>query len=346
MDEFTSKKSHFALLSEFLGRQILDDEGAEQRLYDRWYSSGETDFSIYEGEDCLLWLTEHNWRAMGYAQKVIEWLYSTNRHPRALIDHGCGMGFTTLLFAEALPDTLVIGTNYKGRQLDFNNFLLERMRPTNAPAFVDEADGDFTTAEVLVCFELFEHFKDPVAELNELMTTVKPGVLVDSSSFGIRSPGHFDYYQMPDGRLLKGFSDVLITRAFGREIRRLGFQDQRDMEFFNDRPRIFVRDREVLNFGATKSQRGHAREKAIIAAGALTSEQVIQALLNSATALTNAEIAATAGKKAPAAWPAIAELISKGFITRVLAKNSPDKRQHFNLTSEGRQQVLRKIPMI
>jgi SAM-dependent methyltransferase len=268
---------------------------------------------------------------MGYAQKVIEWLYSTNRHPRALIDHGCGMGFTTLLFAEALPDTLVIGTNYKGLQLDFNNFLLARMRPTNAPDFVDEADGDFTTADVLVCFELFEHFKDPVAELNELMATVKPGVLVDSSSFGIRSPGHFDFYQLSDGRLLKGAGSSQAAQYFGKILRRFGFQDQRDVDIYSGRPRIFVRDREVLG---TKGPHGKEREARRI--GLLTDVQVAISLLNSESRLTYEQIAEPWERKKESCWAVTDKLVSKGLVEMVLASETPDKRRRFSLSPAGR----------
>jgi len=235
-----------SLVEEFLGypisRQMMS--AAEDRLEARWYASGESDFSIYDSADCLLWLLKYQWKALKSVALASDWL-KHNRIPiERVLDHGAGLGFTSVALAESFPDAQVIATNYPGLQCDFNSFLLQRAGVRNLE-FSDSALAE--RYDVVFAIEVFEHFKEPTAELDRLLGT-NPAVLVDTTSFTVKSPGHFDEYVI-NGIVSHGYKRQEATVRFYRSIKRAGYR-YHWTEFYNGRPRIWLRS-DVVSLEAT-----------------------------------------------------------------------------------------------
>jgi len=226
------------LVQEFLGRCITTKAmcESETRLQSQWYASYERDFSIYAGPDCLLWLLQYQKLALRTVSLATTWIQKNISPVERILDHGAGLGFTSVALAQAFPDAQVIATNYPGLQCDFNEFLLRRAGVRNLK-FSDSDSALASTYDVVFAIEVFEHFKEPTAELDRLLGT-NPAVLVDTTSFTVKSPGHFDVYLM-DGVASRGYRSKEASVKFSDRIRKsqycLGFS------FYNQRPRLWIR---------------------------------------------------------------------------------------------------------
>ena len=99
---------------------------------------------------------------------------------KTVIDFGCGEGQQAVAMARAVPDCRVIGLDIQQKHLD-----LARQRAMQA-GLEDRCSFAMTTeerADVIVSFDAFEHFSDPLAILEIMSRLLKPSgeVLV---SFG------------------------------------------------------------------------------------------------------------------------------------------------------------------
>lgn len=240
----------WALINEFLGldrdfRTEYSDNGSLYgKIYPdgdvfehRWYSSGMTDFSIYEGDDYLYYVSgSYEWSG-AYILKLVGWLQEQGIQINGVLDHGAGLGLTSLTLASYLG-TATYCDNPAGRQLDFNRWVSKKYG--DLITVVDEADvAQIGHVDLLVCYELFEHFKDPATELRKLVRDHSPRIISDSTSFTIKSAGHFDQYVI-DGETLQGYKSTQTSRRFRKVMEKeLGYK-QVDTGFWNARPRIFV----------------------------------------------------------------------------------------------------------
>ena len=236
------------LVEEFLGYPVTKKMGVEAglRLEERWYASGETDFGIYDSVDFLLHILRWQHTAQDSVAHAIDWLRRNRIRVERVLDHGAGLGFTTVALAQAFPDARVVGTNLPGLQRSFNDFLLARAGVQNLE-FIPPDEALARRFDVVLCFEVFEHFKEPAVELDRVLSS-KPAVLIDRSSFSLRCPGHFDIYTI-DGKPSRGRGFQEATFAFSRCIRRAGYR-YHWTEFYNGRPRIWLRS-DVVSLEAT-----------------------------------------------------------------------------------------------
>lgn len=183
----------------------------------RWYASleqGTPDYAIYD-EDAYLGEAWACW--MNWSRAYLRWVQRKGvfrmAHPKRIADLGCGIGWTTLTLAMMHPRAEVFGTQrLDSTQARVAQLLSEqtgvRFTIVGELADVGEADAVFAS-------EYFEHFAEPVAHLRDVLA-LKPRVLVHASTFGIRSPGHFDNYTI-DGKLVPG--GRMVGRAFAGELR-------------------------------------------------------------------------------------------------------------------------------
>jgi 2-polyprenyl-3-methyl-5-hydroxy-6-metoxy-1,4-benzoquinol methylase len=99
---------------------------------------------------------------------------------KTVIDFGCGDGQQAIAMARAAPDCRVIGLDIQQKHLD-------RARQRAAQAGLEDrcsfATDTKERADLIVSFDAFEHFSDPLAILNIMSKLLKPNgeVLV---SFG------------------------------------------------------------------------------------------------------------------------------------------------------------------
>ena len=109
---------------------------------------------------------------------------------RTVLDAGCGTAYGTRLLAEA-GACEVTGVDIAGP-------VLEIVAPT-MPDNVTLREGDLRalrdeddTYELVVCFEVIEHFEDPLSVLDELVRVLVPGgvLLVSSPNRGVYQEGN------------------------------------------------------------------------------------------------------------------------------------------------------------
>ena len=240
MSSFTNKQM-LSLLSDFLGRPVTMEECKEAELdqTERWYASGQTDFSIYAEEKSLLACASYTVKqSLVHVERPTSYLRDHKfRVPvDDVVDHGCGLGLTTLRLGELYPRATITGTNVPGVQMSFNRFLLKRFTPENV-RFIDEKTlGRYEFGQTyLITLEVLEHFKKPLVELRSLISLLHPVMFVESSTFTVRCTGHFNEYDF-DGDLLKNKG---ASVRLNKKIVSLGYLRQPRIPF-QYRPRIWI----------------------------------------------------------------------------------------------------------
>lgn len=271
MPSFT-KQQMLSLLSEFLGRPVTIEECKQAELdqTEQWYSSGQTDFSVYAHEKSLLACASYTiWQSLVHVERPTKYLRDHGfRVPvKNVVDHGCGLGFSTLLLGQLYPRARVIGTNVPGVQMEFNRFLLSKFSPRNVE-LIDERELDDLRLDrvYLLCLEVFEHFKKPLVELRHLIELLRPVMFAESSSFAVRATGHFDEYDF-DGDLLP--NTRLPSDRFNTSIKSLGYERQpaclpTHRQFWY-RPRLYITKLAARRLwgGITPSAVNHHRQHAL-----------------------------------------------------------------------------------
>lgn len=212
---------------------------AEEKLQQQWYGSlavGKPDFSVY-GSDFYLAECWACW--IVYSRRHLQHFLSPKSMPpcgifsdlgvmRRIADLGCGIGYTCAALRQIFPHAEVVGTNFLAtpqsavaaqlaRRFGFK--LCEAIEDVGRPI-------DFVFAS-----EYFEHIPGPLAHLEEIVVTLQPLAFFIASSFGARSIGHFDAYQV-EGRAV---SSALIPRLFNQRLRSLGYR-QIKTRLWNQRP--------------------------------------------------------------------------------------------------------------
>ena len=109
---------------------------------------------------------------------------------RVVLDAGCGTGYGTRLLAEGGAREVV--------GIDLAEAVLEAVAPT-MPDSVRLQTGDLRKLEVpdntfdlIVCFEVIEHFEDPFTVLDELIRVLAHDglLLISSPNRGVYQPGN------------------------------------------------------------------------------------------------------------------------------------------------------------
>lgn len=220
---FSSRQAK-ALLEQFLSRELND---LSNDLDDRWYQTGQNDFSLYGGDEYLYCLLKAHGQSYRHARLALSYIQKQPQSPINILDAGTGLGLFAALLATALPSTRVVGTNLPGRQLDFNLWLAEFLDLPNL-SFVISTNGLFDT---IMALEYLEHFQTPDVELKRLVNQHDPHTFIESSSLSHRAVGHFDHYTiaghtiagpLPTGK--KGAGPAY--RAFTKCFQMLGFRRQ------------------------------------------------------------------------------------------------------------------------
>jgi hypothetical protein len=146
-----------------------------------------------------------------------------------IVDLGCGCGYSTQGLQEIFPAANVIGTNLPGYQTDFATTLGVKV-VTNDNLLVGKNSSVLTFAS-----EYFEHFKEPITHLQEIIEKLHPKIMLVANSFSSHAIGHFDYYTIDKQQ----YSKDTVARLFSKEMRSLGYKFI-EVGFYNRRPHIYL----------------------------------------------------------------------------------------------------------
>ena len=214
-------------------------------LESRWYQSlqaGDPDYSIYNDEYYFadVWVC---W------QMYSRWYLRSIMHPNSwkpdhcigdlladvdtVVDLGCGIGYTSEALAELFPDAWVFATNLPNtRQW---KWCLEMSQVGNFTLLPDTTFVERPNAiSLVVAFEYFEHFYEPIDHLMKVLNDVDPQFLYLANSFNTRSMGHFKEYSA-DGQLV---DQKDISRKFNAALKAAGYY-QVKANVWNNKPTLW-----------------------------------------------------------------------------------------------------------
>mgnify|MGYP001225531506 CR=1 FL=1 len=197
------------------------------RLEREWYSSGCSDYSIYDSQDYISELI-YCWSeySKGYLKNLLK-LNLLPTDPKRIIDLGCGLGLSTLALKQIFPQAEVIGTNLKGS----NQFKLCNHLASKNGFHIEENFNDAGHCDFVFASEYFEHIRNPIDHLFDLIERTKPKSLYVANSFAARSSGHFDSYIVDSQQV----DNKKMGKIFNSEMRLHGYE-KISTTLWNDRP--------------------------------------------------------------------------------------------------------------
>jgi len=201
----------------------------EARWYDALHNQGEPDYEVYDhplylAEAFACWAVYSRGYLLGlekpqsFPSSGIAADIGTINQSGCIVDLGCGIGFSTAGLAQLFPWATVIGTNIPGTP---QARLAERVAYSGRRRFEMVAGPRDITGPVRMVFasEYFEHFREPISHLGEVLDVLQPDTLLIANTFNSRSIGHFDTYR-DAGKELSGSR---ISRAFNEKLRQSGY---------------------------------------------------------------------------------------------------------------------------
>lgn len=216
-------------------------------LEQQWYDSLETDepdFSIYADEYYFtdVWVCWQMY-SRGYLRSI--------NHPNSwkpehsigdlvadvntIVDLGCGIGYTSAALAELFPNARVFATNLPNTpQWKWCREMATACNFTLLPntTFIDRPNS----IAMIVAFEYFEHFYDPIDHLKKVLEDTDAQFLYLANSFNTKSMGHFTSYSV-DGRLV---DQKDMSKRFNESLKKLGFY-QVKTKIWNNKPTLWQR---------------------------------------------------------------------------------------------------------
>ena len=140
---------------------------------------------------------------------------------KTVADLGCGCGWTTVGIKQIWPKAIVYGTNVsEGVQLETASKLGVKIKP--------QVDGP---VDLLVAFEYFEHFQEPIKHLVDVVSISRPRHLLIANTFTQMAIGHFNMY-LHDGVEYHGKQ---ISKLFNNKMLELGYEKV-ETRLWNHRP--------------------------------------------------------------------------------------------------------------
>lgn len=209
-----------------------------------WYASvdaGAPDWSVYAGDAYLAeaWVC---WKI--YSRKYLHELSKPGgflaRLPvlSSIVDLGCGLGYTTAVLRELFPMARsVVGTNLPDtKQWAFATRLGKEYGFSLRSSLLGIGGVDLVFAS-----EYFEHFEEPLRHLRDVLTQLRPKILITANTFTGRSVGHFNRYLCPDtDQSPVMFAGRDVSHRFNRMLRESGYA-QVPVKHWNNRPTVWHR---------------------------------------------------------------------------------------------------------
>ena len=218
----------------------VEHSGYLHNLELRWYealSQGNIDYGIYDDDYYFtdLWVC--------WAMYSRQYLKILQKNPivtqyltdiKSIIDLGCGIAYTTAALKEYFPHCKIYGTNLPDtKQFDF----CQRISDIYNFDILTTPEDVKHDIDLVVASEYFEHFENPVEELNKVIKSLNPKFLFLANSFNTYSLGHFVTHifegkELPAKAMSKVFNEKLKTEYGYKQI---------DANIWNNKPSFWVR---------------------------------------------------------------------------------------------------------
>ena len=152
-----------------------------------------------------------------------------------IIDLGAGIGLSTFDLTSYFKGDIYYN-NLMGKQMEFAQTILKDTKVK----FVENYSS-LKKVDVVLAFDYFEHFKDPIAELNKVIRLLSPKYIVESSDFSHAFVGHSEHYIYKDELINhKRFKSLFVKELIfekGYKLHPLS----KTTKCWNGEPRIWVK---------------------------------------------------------------------------------------------------------
>lgn len=206
-------------------------------LQDRWYS--EFDYSAYDDPlyICDLWAC---WSI--YSRKSILSLVSKKSlngssvvdligNCSSVLDLGCGFGYTSAALKQVFPKAEIFATNIEGTVQYKVAEEISRVYNFSLTSEIPKKEFNLIFAS-----EYFEHIKNPIEHLCDLIDKTHPRFMVIANGFNGIAIGHFTEY-LHHG---KPISASKMSLVFNESMNQLGYKKIKT-KIWNNRPAVWIR---------------------------------------------------------------------------------------------------------
>lgn len=217
----------------------------DQTLEKLWYDSldNNPNYSLYDSDDFIpeLW-TCWTIYSRRYLQKIqnpksLNGVSIVNyiNDADAVIDLGCGFGYTTAALKEIFIDKTVIGTNIK----DTKQYkIAQNIGKECGFEVIDDIQilKNKFRKPLVFASEYFEHINNPIEHLKDINININPGYYLIANAFTAKSFGHFDYYLHNNTK----YEAKHINKMFNYEL--LNGYKKIKTKLWNNRPAFYVKN--------------------------------------------------------------------------------------------------------
>jgi SAM-dependent methyltransferase len=161
-----------------------------------WIDSGRKDFSLYNEKDYLFETVE----AFNYSSEAIKRTFSIIKKLgklddiKSILDYGCGLGMTSMLFSDLFPNTTIYAYDISTAELDFLKYVKEKYNYKNI-IIINDISQLPEKPTLVACFEVIEHNKDLDMFMEHIFDLIIK-YFVFTSRFDSDYLGHFDKYNI------------------------------------------------------------------------------------------------------------------------------------------------------
>ena len=161
---------------------------------EKWFSSGQTDYSAYTDPDylfALMFCHFHTTRAniKLAAKDISENVSASNLVGATILDYG-GTIFTAVEAASLFSDIGIIIDNVPGPQFDFARWFLKNSTVKYENIFIVDEREEIPLVDFVFAFETFEHIQEPEKRFIQIAKEAFPSRFYFANSFCYPAHGH------------------------------------------------------------------------------------------------------------------------------------------------------------
>lgn len=210
-------------------------------LENRWYDN-DYDFSIYDDDyyftdifSCWIVYSKQYLKSILRDNSLTtQSIYSVIKSSKSVLDMGCGIGYTTVALKELFPNARVTGTNLENTK----QFKFCKLHQTKYD--VDFYGKDIKALDqkydLIFASEYFEHLRNPIEQLHQLINNQQPKYLLIANAFNTRSMGHFKEYIHRNELICQS----KMNRIFNDALKHYGYKKIKT-KLWNQRPAFWVK---------------------------------------------------------------------------------------------------------
>lgn len=223
-----------------------DDRMLVKSLEDQWYASidrGAPDWTIYNGDQYLaeVWFCWATY-SRKYLKMIADTIAVNGRTIKedigkisAVVDLGCGAGYTSAALSRMFPRAKVFGTNLRGTK---QWKIASMLGSTYGFNLIDDVtDMQTSSIDLIFASEYFEHFEKPIEHLKHILKS-NPKRFLIANTFGSPSIGHFKTYSVMSSGFLRmqySVSGTAASKLFNCHLKSCGYKN-RKTKLWNNRP--------------------------------------------------------------------------------------------------------------